>query len=229
MRAAAEDSRKSWEQVLRENPELESAHEHASSVLQQEFPRLTLRQLRMAYPQVQFRWPADRVEREALDERRWGREVLRRGLFETLYFGANLAIVILVLLWLIRLLSHAPASRTGLILLAAVVLSIAAYHGARWRASDLMSRQVEKFAAWLLATLGLASVWGGICLAFMYGAFRWFSVSGVYGWSIGGIAALCGFAYVVMGEWSDLGDCLALPAAAGVVALQQTGELHQGD
>ena len=75
-----------------------------------------------------------------------------------------------------------------------------------------MSRQVEKFTAWLLATLGMALVWSGICLAFVYGAFRWFSMPGTYGWSIGGIAGFFGFAYVVLGEWSDLGDCLALPA-----------------
>ena len=222
-------SRKSWEQILREHPELESAHEEASTVLQQQFPRLTLRQLRLAYPQVQFRWPAERVEREARQERRWGREVLRRGLLESLYLGANLAIVIFGLLWLIRLLSRAPASRTGLLLAAAVVVSIAAYHCARWKASAPISRQVEKLTAWLIATLGMALVWGGICFAFTYGAFRWFSAPGFYGWSFGGIAGLCGFAYIVMGEWSDLGDCLALPAREAGATLRQARELHQGD
>jgi hypothetical protein len=221
--------RKSWEQILREHPELESAHEQASTVLQQQFPRLTLRQLRLAYPHVQFQWPVDRVEREALEERRWGREVLRRGLFESVYLGANLAIAILGVVWLIRLLSHAPASRTGLFLAAAVIVSIAAYHCALWRASVPMSRQVEKFTAWLLATLGMALVWGGICLAVTFGAFRWFSVPGIYGWSIGAIAALCGFAYIVIGEWSDLEDCLALPAPEGDATLQQSRELRQGN
>jgi hypothetical protein len=218
-----------WEQILGAHPELESAHEQASTVLQQQFPRLTLRQLRLAYPQVQFRWPVERAEREALEERRWGREVLRRGLFESGYLAANLAIAILGLLWLIRLLSHAAASKTGVFLAAAVVVSIAAYHCARWRASAPMSRQVENFVAWLLATLGMALIWGGICLAFAYGTLRWFSVPWIYGWSIGGIASLCGFTYIVMGEWSDLGDCLALPARDGSVTLEQSGQLHQGD
>jgi len=227
--SGADGARKSWEQVLREHPELESAHEEASTVLQQQFPRLTLRRLRLAYPHVQFRWPAERVEREASEERRWGHEVLRRGLFESLYLGANLAIAIFGLVWLVRLLSHEPASRTGLLLAAAVAVSVAAYHSARWRASAPMLRQVEKFTAWLVATLGMALVWGGICLAFAYGAFRWFSMPGIYGWSIGGIAGFCGFAYIVIGEWSDLGDCLALPDREGGVTLQQSRELHQGN
>lgn len=224
-----EGSRKSWEQILREHPELESAHEQASIVLQQQFPRLTLRQLRLAYPHVQFRWPADRVEREALEERRWGREVLRRGLFELLYLGANLAIAILGLWWLIRLLSHAPALQIGLLLGAAIAVSIAAYHCARWGAGGLMSRQVENLTAWLVVAIGLALVWGGICLAFTYGTLRWFSVPAVYGWSIGGIAGLCGFTYMVAGEWSDLGTCLALPAREGTAALQESRKFHQGD
>ena len=226
----AEGPHKSWEQILREHPELESAHEQASIVLQQQFPRLTLRQLRLAYPQVRFRWPADRVEREALEERRWGREVLRRGLFEFLSLGANLAIAILGLWWLIRLLSHAPALEIGLLLAGAVAASIAAYHCARWGASGLMSRQVENLTAWLVVTLGLALVWGGICFAFTYGALRWFSAPAAYCWSIGGIAALCGFTFMVVGEWSDLGICLALPAREGTAAaLQESRELHQGD
>ncbi|HEV7358455.1 MAG TPA: hypothetical protein VGN99_10715 [Steroidobacteraceae bacterium] len=225
--SAAESSRKSWEQSLREHPELESAHEQAGTILQQQFSTLTLRQLRLAYPHVQFRWPAERVEREALEERRWSREVVRRGLFESLNLGANLAIAIFALLWLVRLLSHAPASRTGLFLAAAVVVSLAAYHFARWRAGARMTRQVERFTAWLVATLGIALIWGGVCLAFAYGAFRWFSAPGIYGWSIGGIAGLCGFAYIVMGECSDLEDCLALPGREGVVTLQETRELHQ--
>jgi hypothetical protein len=164
-----------------------------------------------------------------LRERRWGREVLRRGLFESVYLGANLAIAILGVVCLIRLLSHASASRTGLLLAAAVVVSISAYHCARWRASAPMARQVEKFTAWLLATLGMALVCAGICLAVTFGAFRWFGVPGIYGWSIGAIAALCGFACIVIGEWSDLGDCLALPAGEAGVTLLQSRELHQGD
>lgn len=170
----------------------------------------------------------ERVEREALDERRWRREVLRRGLFEALYLGANLTIAIAGLLWLVRLLSRAPAFKTGLLLAAAVVVSMAAYHLARWRASAPMSRQVENFTAWLIATLGMALVWGGICVAFTYGAFRWFSVSVNYSWPIGAIAGFCGFTYIVAGEWSDLGDCLALPAREGGVPLQESRELHQG-
>jgi hypothetical protein len=207
-----EGRRKSWEQVLREHPELESAHAEASRVLQQQFPGLTLRQLRLAYPQVQFRWPEERVAREALEERRWRREVLRRGLCESVYLGANLAIVILGVTWLIRLISHAPASRTGLFLASAAAASMTAYHFGRWRAGELMSRQVEKFTAWLVATLGMALAWGCICLTFAYGAMRWFSMPVHYGWSTGAIAGICGFAYIAMGEWSDLGNCLALPA-----------------
>jgi len=225
----ASASRKSWEQILREHPELESAHEEACTVLQQQYPRLTLRQLRLAYPQVQFRWPAERVEREALEERRWSREVLRRGLCESLYLSANLAIAIFGLLWLIRLLSRAPASRTGLLLGAAVLVSIAAYHVARSRVSAPMSLHVEKFIAWLIATLGMALVWGGICFAFAYGLFRWFSAPVIYGWSVAAFAGLCGFTYIAMGEWSDLGDCLALPSREGGATLQQARELHQGD
>jgi hypothetical protein len=192
--SGADASRKSSEPSLRAHPELESAHEQASTVRQ----------------------------------RRWRREVLRRGLFEALNLGANFAIAIFALLWLDRLLSRAPASKTGLFLAVAVVVSIAAYHFARWKASALMSRQVEKFTAWLAATLGMALVWGGICLAFTYGAFRWFSVSGIYSWAIGAITGCCGFAHVVLGEWSDLEDCLALPARDGGVALQESCELHQG-
>jgi hypothetical protein len=217
------NQRKSWEQILREHPELDSAHHEACTVLQEQFPRLTLRQLRLAYPQVQFRWPPERVTREALAERRWGREVLRRGLFETAYLGANLAIAILGITWLVRLVSRAPAFRTGLFLAAAVVISITAYQCARWRASALMSRQVQNLTAWLIATLGMALVWGGICVGFTYAALRWFSFPGVYGWSIGGIAGLCGFAYIVKGEWGDLGDCLALP---GVMDAEPTSSLR---
>jgi hypothetical protein len=206
-----DSERKSWEQILREHPELESAHQEACSVLQEQFPRLTLRQLRLAYPQVHFLWPAERVAREAQAERLWGREVLRRCLFESAYLGANLAIAILGITWLIRLISRAPAFIIGLFLATAVVVSIAAYHFARWKTNQLMSRQVENLTAWIVATLGIALVWGGICLAFTYGALRWMSVPAVYGWSSGGIVGLCGFAYIVKGEWSDLGDCLALP------------------
>jgi hypothetical protein len=221
--------RKSWERILRGHPELESAHEQACAVLQQQFPRLTLRQLRLAYPQVQFRWPAERVAREALEERRWSREVLRRGLFESIYLGSNLTIAVLGLLWLVRLFSHTAASRIGFLLVAAAVVSIAAYHFARWRASALMSRQVEDFTAWLIATLGMALVSAGISLAVAYGALRWFGAPGIYGWSSGAMAGFCGFAYIVAGEWSDLGDCLALPTRDGSATLLESRELHQGN
>jgi len=77
-----------------------------------------------------------------------------------------------------------------------------------------MSRQVEKLTAWVIATLGIALAWGGICLAFTVGALRWFNVAGIYSWAIGAIAALCGVVYIVAGEWSELADCLALPTVA---------------
>jgi len=173
---------------------------------------------------------SERAECEAPpQERRWSSEVLRRGLCESLYLGANLAMAFFALLWLVRFLSHEPASKTGLLFAAAVVVSIAAYHFARWRASARMSLQVEKFTAWLVATLGIALVCGGICLAFTYGAFRWFGMPGIYGWSIGAIAGLCGLACIVMGEWSDLGDCLTIPRGEGVITLQESGELHQSN
>lgn len=150
------------------------------------------------------------------EERRWAREVLRRGVLELLYLGSNLAIVGGGLLWVYRLLRHKPALQTGLLLVAAVGVSLSAYHFARWRASAIMSRQVEKLAAWLIATFGLALVWGGICFAFTFGALRWFSAPGAASWITGTTAALCGFAYMVAGEWSELSDCLALPATANL-------------
>jgi hypothetical protein len=144
----------------------------------------------------------------------WAREVLRRGLLELLYLGANLAIVAGGLLWLYQLLAHKPALKTGLGLAAAVGISLSAYHFARWRASAARSRQVEKLTAWLIATLGIALVWGAICFAFAFGALRWFSAPGAASWIVGGTAGLCGFAYMVAGEWSELGDCLALERTA---------------
>jgi heme/copper-type cytochrome/quinol oxidase subunit 3 len=148
------------------------------------------------------------------EQRRWAREVLRRGLFELLYLAANLSIGILCLFWLYRLLAHKPAARTALFLGLAAVISLLAYQAARWRVGIIMSRQVERLTAWLIATLGMALVWGGICLAFTVGALRWFDMAGRYSWTIGTVAALCGFIYIVAGEWSELGHCLALPAAA---------------
>lgn len=154
------------------------------------------------------------ASRDPREARRWAREVLRRGVLELLYLGSNLAIAGGVLLWLYRLLTHKPALEIGIFLAIAVGTSLFAYHFARWRASAAMSHQVEKLIAWLLATLGMALVWGGICFAFTFGALRWFSAPGAASWMIGGAAAICGLAYMVGGEWSELGACLALPAAA---------------
>jgi hypothetical protein len=154
---------------------------------------------------------ADSVPRE---KRRWAREVVRRGMFELLYIASNLGVALSGLLWLYRLLTHKPASRIGLFVGVAVAISLLAYQCARWRAGAIMLRQVEKLTAWLIATLGIALVWGGICLAFTVGALRWFDVAGTYSWSIGTMAALGGVVYIVVGEWSELADCLALPAVA---------------
>jgi hypothetical protein len=154
------------------------------------------------------------VPRDLREAQRWAREVLRRGLLESLYLGSSLAIVAGILAWLYRLLLHKPALQTGLFLAAAAGISLIAYHFARWRASAGMSRQVEKFTAWLIAMFGIALVWGGICFAFIFGALRWFSAPAAASWIIGGAAGFCGFAYMVAGEWRELGDCLALPAAA---------------
>ena len=155
---------------------------------------------------------ADSVPRE---KRRWAREVVRRGVFELLYLAANLGVVLSGLLWLYRLLTHQPASKIGLFVGIAAAISLVAYQCARWRESALMSRQVEKLTAWLIATLGLALAWGGVCLAFTVGALRWFGVAGAYSWTIGAMAALCGAVYIAAGEWGELADCLALPTAAG--------------
>jgi hypothetical protein len=154
------------------------------------------------------------VEREPHTVRRWAGEVLRRGIFELLYLGSNLAIAGGGLLWLYQLLTRKPAAGTGLFLATAVALSLCTYHLARWRASATVSRQVEKLTAWLIATLGIALVWGGICFAFTFGVLRWLSAPGTPSWIIGGTAGLCGLAYMVAGEWSELRDCLALPAGA---------------
>jgi hypothetical protein len=154
------------------------------------------------------------LEREAHAGRHWAGEVLRRGVFELLYLGSNLAIAGGGLLWLYQLLTRKPAVNTGLVLAMAVILSLCAYHLARWRASATVSRQVEKLTAWLIATLGIALVWGGICFAFTFGLLRWLSAPGTTRWLIGGMAGLCGLAYMVAGEWSGLRDCLALPAVA---------------
>lgn len=160
-------------------------------------------------PRAERRW--------ARAERRWAREVLRRGILELLYLGSNLAILGGGFLWLYLLLTHKPALLIGLSLAAAVGVSLFAYHFARWRASASMSRQVEKLTAWLIATLGMALVWAGICFAFTFGALRWFSAPGAASWIIGGAAGLCGFGYMVAGEWRELGECLAPPAAANQI------------
>jgi hypothetical protein len=153
----------------------------------------------------------DSVPRE---KRRWAREVVRRGVFELLYLAGNLGVALSGLLWLYCLLTHKPAARIGLFVGVAAAISLLAYQCARWRAGAIMSRQVEKLTAWVIATLGIALAWGGICLAFTVGALRWFNVAGIYSWAIGAIAALCGVVYIVAGEWSELADCLALPTVA---------------
>ena len=157
---------------------------------------------------------APAAPRDRREARRWAREALRRGVLELLYLASNLAIAGGVLLWLYRLLTHNPALQTGLFVAMAVGVSLFAYHFARWRASAAMSHQVEKLTAWLIATLGIAVGWGGICFAFTFGALRWCSAPEAASWIIGGAAGLCGLAYMVGGEWSELGACLALPAAA---------------
>lgn len=151
--------------------------------------------------------------RDPREARRWAREVLRRGVLELLYLSSNLAIAGGVMMWLYRWLTHKPALQTGFFLAMAVGISLFAYHFARWRASAAMSHQVEELTAWLLATLGMAVAWGGICFAFTFGALRWFSAPGAASWMIGGTAGLCGLAYMVGSEWSELGACLALPSA----------------
>jgi hypothetical protein len=171
-----------------------------------------LTELNKTRPTVQT--GADSVARASHEERRWAGEVLRRGVFELLYLAANLGVASCVLLWLYRLLAHKPASRIGLILVIAAAISLTAYQCARWRASALMSLQFEKLTAWVIATLGIALVGGGISLAFIVGALRWFSVPGMYSWSIGGTVGLCVFLYMVAGEWRELADCLALPSVA---------------
>jgi hypothetical protein len=153
---------------------------------------------------------ADSIARK---KRRWAREVVRRGAFELLYLAANLGVALSGLLWLYRLLTHKPASRIGLFVGVAAAISLLAYQCARWRAGAIMLQQKEKLTAWLVATLGIALAWGGICLAFTVGALRWFGVTGIYSWTIGAMAALCGVVYIVAGEWGELADCLALPAA----------------
>lgn len=151
------------------------------------------------------------VVRNARDAQRWAREVLRRGVLELLYLGSNLAIAGSGLLWLYQLLTRKPALKTGLVVAAALAISLFAYHFARWRASATMSRHVEKLAASMIVALSMALAWGGICCAFAFGALRWFSAPGTVSWIVGGTAGLCGFAHMVATEWRDLSDCLALP------------------
>jgi hypothetical protein len=158
--------------------------------------------------------PDEILSEHRADERRWSREVLRRGLFELLYLAASLAIVICALWWIYLLLSHAPAARIGAFLGAAAATSIGCYHLARWRANATMSRQVEKLIAWVIVTFGMALVWGAICCAFLYTLLRWIGVSPGYDWSVGGLLGLCSFIYMVASEWNGLSDCLALPESA---------------
>lgn len=154
------------------------------------------------------------VEREARKQAHWGREVLRRGLFELLYLIANLAIAAAGLLWLYRLFMHKPALKIGIVLAAAVALSLLGYHLARWRASAAVWRQVEKLMASLIAMLGIGLVCGGICFAFSFGILRWFGGREAVSLAVAGLLGLCGFAYMVDDEWREVRDCLALPATA---------------
>jgi hypothetical protein len=154
------------------------------------------------------------VEREAPDEGHWSREILRRGLFEVLYLLANLAIAAAGLLWLYRLFMHKPALKIGLVLAAAVGLSLLGYHLARWRASAAVWRQVEKLMASLIAMLGIGLVCGGICFAFTFVMLRWLGAREAVSLTVAGVLGLCGFVYMVDDEWSEFRACLALPATA---------------
>ena len=151
--------------------------------------------------------------RDPREEERWAGEVLRRGVFELLYLGSIFVILVGGLLCLYQLLTHKPALQTGLILLGAVGVSVFAYHLARWGASAAMSLQVEKLTAWLIATLGIALVWGAICFALAFGALRWFNAPASASWIIGVATGLGGFVYMLAGEGSELKECLAHPAA----------------
>jgi hypothetical protein len=156
--------------------------------------------------------PRRQVTRETRAVRRWAVEVLRRGVFELLYLCSNLAIAGGGLLWLYQMLTRKPAVSAGLFLATAVALSLCTYHLARWRASATVSRQVEKLTAWLIATLGIALVWGGICFAFTIELLRWLGAPETASWIIAATTGLCGLAYMVAGEWSELRDCLRFPA-----------------
>src|SRR5258708_21863733 len=127
--------------------------------------------------------------------------------------AANLGLALSVLLWLYRLLTHKPASRIGLFVGVAAAISLLAYQCARWRAGAIMLQQVEKLTAWMIATLGIALVWGGICLAFTVGALRWFGVAGIYSWTLGAMAALCGVVFIVAGGGGGFENLVALAAA----------------
>lgn len=155
---------------------------------------------------------ANAAGRDLREERRWAGEVLRRGVFELLYLGSIFVILVGGLLCLYQLLTHQPALQTGLILMGVVGISVFAYHLSRWGANEAMSRQVEKLTAWLIATLGMALVFATICFAFTFGALRWFTAPGAASWIIGGVAALCGFVYMLAGEGGELSACLAYPA-----------------
>ena len=199
---------------MRRHPEMLDVHEQASYFLQRQHPTQTLRQLRRRYPHVQFRWPKERVEREALEEGRWRREVLGRGFWEIMCLGANLAIAISCLLLLFRLLTHQPVLRVGFSVGIAIVLSIFSYHRARWDASTIMCRQVEKLTTWVIVTPGVALVCGGALFALAYWLLRSIGTPELYDRIIGGAASVCGFGYAMAGHWRELSEYVSLPSAA---------------
>jgi hypothetical protein len=182
--------------------------------LQRQHPSLTLRQLRRRYPQVQFQWPEERVQREALEEGRWRREVLGRSCWEILCLCANLAIVIGCLLLLFRLLTHQPLSRLGLSLGFAIALSIFSYHRARWGASAIMCRQVEKLTTWVIVTPSVALACGGALFAVAYWLLRLIGTPQLHDLIISGAASVCGFGFAMAGHWSELSEYVSLPSGA---------------
>jgi hypothetical protein len=182
--------------------------------LQRQHPTLTLRQLRRRYPHVQFQWPEERVRREALEEGRWRREVLGRSFWEILCLCANLAIAIGCLLLLFRLLTHQPLLRLGLSLGFAIALSIFSYHRARWGASAIMSRQVEKLTTWVMVTPGVALACGGALFAVAYWLLRLIGTAVLHDLIISGAASVCVFGYAMAGHWSELSEYVSLPSGA---------------
>lgn len=139
-------------------------------------------------------------ERETLASARWRREVLRRSFWEILCLGANLAIAISCLLLLFRLLTHQPVMRTTFSLGIAIVLSIFSYHRARWGASAMMYRQVEKLTTWVILAPGVALVCGGVCFAITFWPLRLIGTPELYDWIMGATASVCGFSYMMAGQ-----------------------------